>query len=140
MKKTYTISTVTLATSLTGCTDKIVGDWDGITITSIDDSTAVYELPYENCSNYEGTEYCTRFDFAMSIQDDLTGSMDMSIFSYSFTPSIGVEKREGSDYKIVGSIPTSQDIYVLECTLVDSEHLECTDSQDLHAIIDFKKE
>ena len=140
MKTTYRISTLTLATSLTACTDGIIGEWDGIKISSIEDSSSSYALPFEYCQSYNGEETCNTIDFSLSVQEDLTGSMEISIYSLLLEPSVVVEKQDGGNYKITASIASEESTLNLDCTLTDAENLQCTESQDLEAIIDFKKE
>ena len=132
------ISTMSISTCLTACTDNIVGDWDGTQITSVTDSSATYALPFEECVSYYDSEQCYTADFHISIQDDLTGSMDMKLAMYEFDADVTIEKKENNAYDLVATIPSMEITFT--CTLEDADNLQCTESSDLEAIIDFVRE
>ena len=131
--KTYKIALVSLSTSMVGCTDPIVGNWDGKTLMQQGEQA---DLPFEYCygssdSDSEGGEdleeenseedSCHSIDFYISIEDDLFGTIDMSI--------LGVETRlnmlpleSSEDYKY--SLAILGDSLELQCSLT-SEVLVC---------------
>tara|TARA_Y100001954_G_C15412664_1_gene408243 strand:- start:136 stop:531 length:396 start_codon:yes stop_codon:yes gene_type:complete len=131
---------MSISTCLTACTDNIIGDWDGSQLTSVSDSSASYALPFEECASYNGSEQCYTADFHISIQDDLTGSMDMKLAMYDFDIDLTIEKKGTNTYDLVGTIPFMDDSLTFTCTLEDADNLQCTESLELEAIIDFVRE
>ena len=131
--KRYAITTAVLSTSLTACADPIVGDWVGVTAASNSDASDSVTLPYENCTedytyvDYDGNETiyegsCSTISFEMTIGDDLTGSMDMSL-SYAVKLDLEVENSGGGAYKInMSAEGESADI---DCTLSDAKNMNC---------------
>ena len=137
MKK-YQITAVTLVTSITGCTDPIVGDWNSVKITNTEDNSRTYDLPFEECQEYYGETYCSKIDFDMSIQEDLTGTMDLIFGVYEMDVTLDVENLGEGDYKIVGTHEEG-DTIDFACTLFDAKNLQCT-NDELEGIIDFTKQ
>ena len=132
MKK-YTITAVALSTGLTACADPIIGEWDGKTATSTADGNSTVSLPYESC--YEvydynsesgeetATEYCNTMEFSLSIDADLTGTMQMAVPTGSVSPTLAIVKSGNNAYKITATV--EDESLDLNCTLSDAQNLNC---------------
>ena len=113
MNKKYSIATIcVLGTSITGCTDPIVGYWTGTTYSYEDESI---NIPY----SYDGVEIISAID--MEIESNLKGT-----FSYiagddnSYTDNITVTNEGNNTYNI-----NLADDGSLSCTLAEKT-LTCT--------------
>ena len=144
MKHTI-VSTAILSTTLTACADPIVGDWVGKTATSNDDESSSISLPYESCisvyyyddltSDETPTENCNTVSFSITVESDLTGTMDMYGGMYTNLPA-EITKNGGS-YAI--DVTYDNGSFSLDCNLSDATNMNC-DFDDAGFNIDFEKE
>ena len=107
------ISFLTLGTTLTACSDPIVGDWTGVHFTFEEYSVPI---PYV----YEGEEFIGAIN--LSIEADLKGTFYYSSQGESFTDTIIVTDNGDSNY----TIDLANDNEDLDCNLADAQ-LTCTD-------------
>ena len=99
--------------------DPIVGNWDGKTlIRGVERSDLPYEYCYGDSYSAEEGESCNTFDFYISIEDDMSGTIDMSIFGAATKLNM-LPLESSEDYKYSLSI------------LGDSLEIRCTITSDI---------
>ena len=64
----------------------------------------------------------------------------MKLAMYDFDIDLTIEKKGTNTYDLVGTIPFMDDSLTFTCTLEDADNLQCTESLELEAIIDFVRE
>lgn len=116
--KTYKIALASLSTSMVGCADPIVGNWDGKTlIRAGQQSDLPYEYCYDDSSSTEEGESCNTVDFYIDIENDLSGTIDMSLLGVATKFSmLPLESSEGYKY----SVPILGDTIEIYCTLTSA--------------------
>ena len=145
MKK-YAIATAVLSTNLTACADPIIGDWVGVKATSLENSSESVTLPYTSCTedytyvDYDGEEIfyegsCSTTSFDMTIDSDLTGTMNLDFYS-PVKVDLEAENRGSGEYDI--KLSADGDSVNINCTLADSKNLTCN-MDFLNASVDFEK-
>ena len=123
MKQHYPIAAIcVLGTSLTACSDPIVGYWTGTSYSFEDESI---DIPY----SYEGVEVISAID--MEIDSNLAGTFSYEGYGNAYTDNITVTNDGDSKY----SISLQDDDSSLSCTLAETT-LTC-DFDD--SIITFEK-
>ena len=134
MSKHCAIPPILISTTLTACTDSIVGEWEGKQIT-VDNET--YILPYEFCysdSVYDeygevietGEEICKSVTYSIIVQDDFSADFVFYAGTYSAT----VTKEDSKNYQI------EAEELSLNCVL-EKQELTCS-SEGTEIIFDKK--
>ena len=103
-------------TTMTGCTDPIVGTWTG---TSIETEYETISIPY----SYDGIDLIESLD--MIVDADLTGSLTQVGYGGEYTVNLAATNNGGGSYTITAT-DEGNDEDPLNCTLTGSE-LACTD-------------
>ena len=115
MNKTPAIaSIVTLGTTLTACTDPIVGSWTGVHFTFEEYSV---QIPYV----YDGVEIISAIN--LDVETDLTGLFYYSGQGDSLTDTVTITANGSGNY----TIDLANDNEDLDCNLTEAE-LTCTDA------------